>query len=292
MGHIVLGFDGSAAADSALDWVAERVSARPAGVVLVVVANMFHAERPVLERFAQEASERLRARVPDAAVDIDIVDGRMPGTLSRSAEGAELLVVGMHTNARARSMFAGAIPLRLTALSAVPVVLVPAGWAPRDAPVTVGLAADGSSAAALRFAAVEALAQAQPLRIVHSWLMTSPLPSAPAGGGSAAREAHDVHRAIVDGAVAALTHEHPGLVAEAALVRDNPAAALTSQASRSSLVVIGTHRRGLLTGWLLGSVAWDLVGELDDPICVVPPPLSSAGSTTRIRPGVRRRVDR
>ena len=78
-------------------------------------------------------------------------------------------------------------------------------------------------------------------------------------------------RPTLDEAVTAMTREHPGLVVEATLVRDNPAAALTSQAPRSSLVVIGTHRRGLLTGWLLGSVAWDLVGELGDPICVVPP---------------------
>ncbi|GAA2071981.1 universal stress protein [Microbacterium hatanonis] len=274
MGHIVLGYDGSTAADSALDWVAERISTRPAGVVLVVVANMFNAERPVISRFAHEASERLRAMVPDAAVDIDIVDGRMPGTLSQSAQGADLLVVGMHTNTRSRSLLAGAVPLRLTALASVPVVLVPAGWAPRMAPVTVGLAADGSSDAAVRFAAVEALEQGQPLRIAHSWLMDSPLPSGPAGGARAAREARVRHRAILDGAVMAMTQEHPGLAIESTLVRDNPAAALTSQASRSSLVVIGTHRRGLLSGWLLGSVAWDLVGELRDPICVVPPRLS------------------
>jgi nucleotide-binding universal stress UspA family protein len=65
--------------------------------------------------------------------------------------------------------------------------------------------------------------------------------------------------------------EHPALTIERHLIRDSRSAALLRFASRSSLLVIGTHRRGVLVGSLLGSVAQDILWRADCPICVVPP---------------------
>ena len=63
---------------------------------------------------------------------------------------------------------------------------------------------------------------------------------------------------------------HPDLTLEHPLVRDNATAMLSAFASRSSMVVIGSHTRSLLAGWLLGSVALDLLGTVPVPVCVIP----------------------
>jgi nucleotide-binding universal stress UspA family protein len=279
MEHIVLGYDASEAARSALEWVAARAARRPLEVTLVVIADMFDAERPVIRAQQDEATQRLRELAPGLRVDTRMWDGLMPGAVVTVARDADLLVIGVHSGRRLRAFLNGAIPLRVSARSEVPVCLVPAGWDGRDGAVAIGLSNDGSSDAALAFALREAAASGRVLRIVHAWLMTAPgSPSANAAG----------HRARLDAAVAAIARSHPDLVVEAVLVRDNPAAALSAATARDALLVIGSHHRGVLSGGFLGSVAWDLIGQLGRPICVVPPVAATNGvSATDTTPGAR-----
>ncbi len=52
---------------------------------------------------------------------------------------------------------------------------------------------------------------------------------------------------------------------------DEAAEVLESLSSSASLIVIGSHRYGALAGGFVGSVAWFLVGQMNAPLCVVPP---------------------
>ncbi|MET0828850.1 MAG: universal stress protein [Microbacterium sp.] len=47
------------------------------------------------------------------------------------------------------------------------------------------------------------------------------------------------------------------------------------EARRSSLMVIGTHHRGLMSGAFLGSVGQDVLVESRIAVCVVPSPSST-----------------
>ena len=79
------------------------------------------------------------------------------------------------------------------------------------------------------------------------------------------------HRQILDAAVQRVLSEHPTLSVQSELIRDSRSAALLRFDWRSSLLVIGTHRRGVLVGSLLGSVGQEILWRAECPICVVPP---------------------
>lgn len=270
MERIVLGYDGSTAADSALDWVADRAARRGALVEVVLVTNMFLADHVRADDVLRDAESRLRTRLPSLPIETTRLDGLMPGTLTDAAEGADLLVIGIDRGHPVRNALRGWLPLRVSARASVPTCIVPDGWSATSGPVAVGLGTDDSCDTALTFAAVEAAAADEELRIVHSWLA----PLATDGSSALAQVPGRVlaqHRVFLVDAADHLRAAHPDLFIETDLVRDNPVAALVAAAEESSLVVIGTHGRGVLAGGFLGSVAQDLVGAVGAPVCIVPP---------------------
>lgn len=269
MERVVLGYDGSPASEAALDWTADWARLEPVELDIVLVANMFLSDRREADSLLDAAVRRWRSLAPGAPANVVRLDGVMPGTLTGAAQDAALLVMGVHPGFRVRTMLSGSVPLRAAARSGAPTVLVPPGWSASDEPVTVGLASDESSTAALLFAAKTAARAGVSLRIVHSWLMGS----AQRGSTALRLDSQQVaveHEHLVDAAAERVRAAYPELVVAGELVRDNPTSALTRAADRSSLVVLGTHSRGVVAGGLLGSTGLDLIGSLERPICVVP----------------------
>ncbi|MEN2740362.1 universal stress protein [Microbacterium sp. X-17] len=271
MERIVLGYDGSRGADAALAWVADRVRKRPARVEVVIVANMFGADRSEVRGHLEHAERELRSQTPAFPVETHYYDGTMPRTLVDAAEGADLLVIGLSHAHPLRAALHGWMPFRISAQSSAKTCIVPESWAPRDGAVVVGLQDDDSSLAALDVAANEARDADCALHVVHAWAA----PEEPDVDGSSALAAAPAaelaaHRAVVDAAVRRVRAAHPTLRVEGDLVRADPVIALKDVAAESRLVVIGTHQRGILAGGLLGSVAQDLIWELGAPLCVVP----------------------
>ncbi|SIR81304.1 universal stress protein [Microbacterium sp. RURRCA19A] len=270
MERMVLGFDGSPASEVALEWAAERARGERVELAVVLVTNMFLSDRVEADRILDAAVHRWHSLAPDSPVDVVRLDGVMPATLTDSARGAGLLVLGIRPGSRRRSVLGGGMPLRAALRSGAPTVLVPEGWTAGDDPVVVGLDDDDSSQEAVHFAAAAASSAEVPLRVVHSWLMGgSHVQGTTAVQPSPHRVAAE-HARILDAAVARVRADFPDLEVRPELVRDNPTSALTRAAARSSLVVIGSHGRGLVAGALLGSVGQDLVGSLERPIAVVP----------------------
>lgn len=270
MDKVILGYDGSPASEAALEWAAYRARAGGTELEVVLVTNMFSSDRQTADRILDAAARRWRSLVPGVPAEVRRLDGLMPATLSTAARGADLLVLGVHPGSRVRAMLNGWVPLRVAARSRIPTALVPAGWSATDEPVTVGVDDDASSEAALAFAATTASRHGMPLRVVHSWLMGTP----ELRGTTALRlSPHQIaaeHGRILEAAVAHVRERYPDVVVSHELVRDNPTSALTRAADRSSLIVIGTHGRGVVAGGFLGSTGLDLIGSLHRPICVVP----------------------
>jgi nucleotide-binding universal stress UspA family protein len=269
MERILLGYDASEGADAALDWVADRALHRDARVEVVIVTNPLLPDTAQAEQDLARAEQRLSIQVPNLPVESVGVTGRMPKALTDAAVDADVLVIGIEAGRPVREALHGWMSLRVSARSTVPTCIVPAGWSARSGPVTLALATDDSSDPAFAFAAAEAIAADETLRVVHAWSM----PITTAGAAAAvvtSRDARAQHAALLDRSVERLRSTAPGLHVEASLRQDNAVSALTHAAQDSSLVVMGTHGRGVMAGGFYGSVGQDLIGVIDIPVIVVP----------------------
>ena len=270
METIVLGFDGNEASIIALDWVAERAASRPTHVEIVLIGGTLLQDDFGRDAGLIEAERRLRDRAPDAEVESHRFTGKMPDSLLDRARGADLLVVGAR---RGRSIWSNPsrwMPLRVASRSRTPVVVVPDDWDPTTGRVVVGLDDDDSSVSAADFAAREAAISHTPLALVHTWTMPRPQMEGSVALLASPIEARAVQRRILRDAAARAQGAHPDLVIEQILEQSNPASALLRAAHGASLLVLGTHHRGLLTGAVLGSIGQDVLSQCRTPVCVVP----------------------
>jgi nucleotide-binding universal stress UspA family protein len=237
--------------------------------VVNVVSRFARDRAPALEHLA-DAEAFLRERAPGVGVELHRLEGGAPDALTEFAADADLLVIGINPGHPIRAAIAGAMPLRIGTHARVPVVMVPARWVDLAEPVTVGVADDDSSDAALDFAAAEADETGTPLRLVHSWLMPTPPLTGSTTRDPTPETVKAAHRAKLDAAVDRVAERYPTMSVDSELVRDSRAAALLRFGPRSSMLVIGTRHRGMLAGSLLGSVAQDVLWRAECPITVVP----------------------
>lgn len=279
MESIVVGFDGSKPAFIALDWAAMWASRRPSRVEIIRVDPGVIVEDDTDALAFGEAERRVLDVAPDSEVSSRVVVGRMPEALIDSAAQAEVLVVGAHRNRPFRSAVTGWRPLRLVAKSTVPTVVVPDDWSDAGGSVLVGIDDDDSSSSALEFAAREAAESGAELVLVHAWQMPVPTMEGDVALLASPIEVKAAHRRIVDDASARALRAHPGLTVRRVVVKDNPVAALLTAARTCSLLVMGTHHRGILEGAFLGSTAQDTLPSLAIPVCVVPSPTKAPAMT-------------
>lgn len=270
MERIVLGYDGSPAAAAALSWVVRRANRSVVHVDIISVVPRRATDRSSALDHLAEAETRLRDQAQGTGVALHRLEGDSAEALSVFAEDADILVTGINVGHPVRAWFAGALPLRLSARADVPVVLVPAGWVEVSDPVTVGIAADRTSDSALAFAVTEADLLETSVRLVHSWLMPTPSFTQSPRVQRTPKEIAGEHLRLLDRASNRVADHHPTTTVYRELVRESPSTALLSYASRSSMIVIGTHRRGLLAGGLLGSVAQEILWHAECPVAVVP----------------------
>ena len=277
MENIVLGFDGTQPSLVALDWTAARAARTPTRVEIVRVRGTGWASEDRGDAELDAAERRVRDRAASAEVVSRIEMGRMPEALLRSAERADLLVIGIHRRRPVRSTLAGWLPLRIVSRSPIATAVVPDDWSPAaEGSVVVGVDDDDSSSAAVDFAAAEAASAGAALTMLHAWTM--PLPTT---DGSVALLASPIqvkggHRRILEDAHRRVIAAHPDLSVERALINDNPTAALLAASRHASLLVLGTHHRGFIAGAMLGSVGQDALWESRTPICVIPGASSSS----------------
>ena len=200
---------------------------------------------------------------------------RVPEILARYADRSDVLVIGSHRTRHLRSVVAGDLPGRVAQHASCPVVIVPDDWSPGDGMIVAGLEDDGSSTAALDRAAEFAVDAGCELHILHAWLRPDP-PSDPVSHYlKVPVELRERHRLHLSDAAAALRRRHPGLAIVEVLYEGGTANGLLAVAARAELVVIGSHRRGPLAGFLTGSVGRDLLHRCATPLCVVPSPHGS-----------------
>src|SRR6478735_9123129 len=114
MERIVLGFDGSPAALSALEWVAARADLGLTKVDVVLVASPLLKERAIEWQRLGKAEALLDERVPGLDVSVHRLEGGVPESIARASEEADLVVVGINPGHPIRAAAGGWMPFRLS----------------------------------------------------------------------------------------------------------------------------------------------------------------------------------
>lgn len=259
------------ASETAVEWVVDRLRTRPAEVTLVSAFDWDVTDWNEVDRALERVGRTIRAASPESIVHLGSVDAPAADAIAEATREAELLVIGSRRREHLASL-TGATALRLAGQSRCATVIVPEAWSPAPKGLILVGVDDDSSDGAVELAAREAEATGARLELVRAW--TAPLPAFDplvwiADTEHALRvDNQEQLDAVVERAKAA----HP-TVHIAGLVREGlPSAALAARAGDADLVVLGTHRHGVVIGFLLGSTAQELLRNSTTPVCVVPEP--------------------
>ncbi|WP_210481209.1 universal stress protein [Naasia sp. SYSU D00948] len=277
-GTVTVGIDGSPASRVAVSWAVDRSRHVPTSLELVTVVPEapFHAEFQATARRHHEAGlaeavESARASAPGLPVTASLREGHVAAELVRASESTGLLVVGTDKSSHVRRLVYGTVPLRLAALSACPLVVVPRSWTPRQQRILLAVGDDEPAPAAVAFAAAEAQARGLPLDLVHVWGAAPAYPTPLYLADYPWQSAEEAARELIGRTLQQVRSAHPGLTVSAHLTEGPTIPRLIEAAETAQLLVVGRHGRGIFRDLLqLGSVAHDVLLNPPVPIAVVP----------------------
>ncbi|HLX34838.1 MAG TPA: universal stress protein [Candidatus Limnocylindrales bacterium] len=305
---ILVGIDGSSAAQAALDLVARLAWPDDTHLRIVEVVEtepdlfrtwpaMAYSRADDLEKeFVHSAvvsleAARRRLRDTGLAIDTEILRGRPAEAILADArrEGADLIVVGSRGHGTLEAMLLGSVSAEIVSRSTVPVLVVRSATADRAV-----LAWDGLPAAQAALQLIETWplfrhANVRVASVVDAgpWWATMP-PVVPAETTLLFEEASIEARQLAESGVATAASRlrAAGLAADEAVLEGDPAPELITCARRwnADLVVTGTHGRHGLAGLVLGSVARTLVLHSPTSVLVVPTPASASRGDGDTRP--------
>ncbi|MEV7797779.1 universal stress protein [Microbacterium foliorum] len=269
MKTVVVGFDGSDSSLVAMDWAAERAAHDPTRIEIVAIGGSIVSDDSRVDDSLRSAERRVLDSAPDCDVTSRRVGGSMPRALFEQATAADLLVVGAHRDGAASSLLSVRF-LHHLARSVVPIVVVPAHWAPSDASVVVGFSGYEASPGVVAVAAAQAHAVGTSLAMVHAWQMPVPRIEGPISlRASPIQVRAEQSKALRSAALRPRT-AYPDLRVEQVLSHGDTAEVLLEHARHASLLIIGAPRRGIIADALLGSVAHELLTRSSIPVCIVP----------------------
>ena len=270
MERIVVGIDSEAASQVAVDWVIRRARERAVDIRLVTAFDLLLDDPLAVEELLERTRSRIEHAVPGASLTTTPIDGSVMEALVGRSREADLVVVGYHRRRPVLSALAGALSARFAARSHCATVIVPEDWTPRDGSVVLGIGDDDAARTAMEFAANEATHPHRDVDVVHAWQLPTPSWDAVGALVASADDLHDAHQQILADAVQGMRESNPALTIRDTLVEGPAAAALAERSADADLVVVGTHRRGATSGFLLGSTVLDLLPQSHAPVCVVP----------------------
>lgn len=261
-GTIAVGVTDAFGAQGALHWAIERAAGRRERLLLVSVVGSawgIGGEETLIERATRRAGallETAAAQAQEAGVDAETLleRGDPVARLIDVSHRADLLVLGSDF-ARDGSRLRGVRGVRITAGAHCPVVVVPEGGAQGRTGVVVGVDGSEASEKAVAFAAAEADRTGDTLTAVMTW---SPVPvpfefdDYPQNYLERMQDLTAEELAI---SLAGLRQDYPDLTVKTVVESGYPGAVLGRTARSARLLVVGSHGRGPLTRFLLGSTS-------------------------------------
>lgn len=291
---VVVGVDGSATANAAVDWAVAEAARRKWPLLVVhalamplVMSRYSGPTRfpPTEELSAQgqrvldEAVEHARGLRPGVRAE-GVMALQEPHTaLLRRADREDLVVVGSRGLGPMRSALESSAGVRLAARASCPVVVVPGGEEARNStePRRIVVGVDGSedSRRALSFALHQAArADGGSVLVVHSWRVPLPFDPGPSG-----EEAWSPPSDLLDHRSQEMVSEMLEQVMDpdieqvsvaVARTDEDPVEALVEAGGAADLIVVGSRGRGSVRGLLLGSVSQGVLHSTTVPVVVLP----------------------
>ncbi|MEO7060467.1 MAG: universal stress protein [Lapillicoccus sp.] len=284
---VVVGVDGSAASDRALEWAIDEAHRRGLPIRLVHAREVgaYNTSTLLSDAAAWEdpqwvltsAHERVTAVAPELALVEDDVLGIPASTALISASArADTVVVGARQHGAVGAAFLGSTSLRVASHAACPVVVV------RDLPeqatgtprIVVGVDGSATSDQALAYAFDRASALHVPLTIVHAWpgdLTVEVMRVADAVADEVRAATANAQRTAIEEQIAPWGARFPDVAVHVVVPAVKPMQALVEESATASLVVVGSRGLGSLRGMLLGSVSEGVLHHAHCPVAVVRP---------------------
>ncbi|SIN69188.1 universal stress protein [Agromyces cerinus] len=274
MNEIAVGVGtGGSATERAVGWAAARASRSGSRLRLVQVVD--EASSEPAEVRARECLDEAAALAASVDAGLEVVTTLERGSpidvFERISADVEMLVVGSDWHGGRRASRRRVLSLRIAAVSRAAVAVIPDRDPGERRGIVVGVDGSHISDHALAFAADEAERAGEPLIAVHSWDVVA-MVGGEYGYGAPLIAADDLARAeseILDAALAPVAAAHPGLDVRRTVVAGDPVHDLTEAASEASMLVVGSHGRGALARFLLGSVSQGVLADLVAPTIVL-----------------------
>jgi len=285
-GHVVVGYDGSAASGPALAYAAAQASSRglPLRIVsafpvvvselgmstgFAVDAGIIDAVRQVAQDHVDEAAEHVQSRHPQLQVSTKVAPGGAAGILLDESSVASLLVLGSRGSTGIVGRL-GSTSRQVATHSRAPTVVVKD--AAPSGEVVVGVDGSADSLRAVAFAFDLASREGLPLKAVHAW----DVPPIGALTGLPSPEpvalVQDLERAETRAAMeelAGFSARYPEVPMEPVIVRGAPVDVLVQQSAGAAMLVVGSRGHGGFLGLLLGSVSHGVLHHATCNVAVV-----------------------
>lgn len=277
---ITVGVTGAPVTERAIRWAVARAASRRQRLELVgivggalgavgedaVVEDALAATRDLLEAHA----ESVRAAAPAVPVSVRAEAGDPVRLLIEASTRSALLVIGSDYRGPGDGPDRGAHGVRIAAGASCPVVVVPDFDTEERSGVVVGIDGSAVSEHALRFAAAEADRLGEPLMAVSVWTpLSAPRNSLAVYPDLYLENMQATTEEVLALALAGIASDYPDLVVERRVERGYPSQVLNGIAKDARLAVVGTHGRGALARFLLGSISQEVLGRLATVAAVV-----------------------
>lgn len=280
-GSIVVGVDGTAISNAALDWAARHASWR--GVPLVLI-HAFSADLPMLgfgslesDDAIRTASERLlataatRAHAVDPTLDVATacVSGFAAPALVRASAGAIYTVVGSVGHGLLANLSLGAVTGQVASHAKSPVVIVGRdnGMSTPFGRILVGVDGSPTSILALREAFDHAAERGEHLDVVTAWQPRGRRDPSLAAGSQWERYV-ETFQGLVASELAARVAAHPEVKVTHDVVQADPLRTLLERSKSADLVAVGNRGVGGFEGLHIGSLTRGLMGHTPCPILI------------------------
>lgn len=307
---VVVGYDGSPTADTAVEWAAKEAVRRGTDLTVVFATDFLGAiPGPVgptvwlpgqvsdsATAVAEQGATVARTASPDLEVRSTVRLGSAADALLEASASAVLVVVGTRGHGKVVGDLLGSVAFAVTAHARCSSVVVRGDARPPgpDRRVVVGVDGSPTSDRALQEATTIARGTGAPLQLVSAWELRVQrtweyeywsMLSAETSPENSARQAAE--SAVVN-ARARVLERFVDADVTSTVAEDRPWRAIAAESEGAGLVVVGARGLGGFRSMLLGSVSRGVVHSAQCPVLVVhaeghPGPVfgTQAPSTTR-----------
>ena len=282
---IVVGIDGSANSDAALDWAVAEASRRrrrlhlfSAGIRQLPggesIYNDSQLDAAVTREAIAAADERLEAAMvrarelsPDLAITIESAVDRAAGGLVELSTRADTVVLGRSSHGPMVGAVLGSVALQVVTHAHCPVVVVhESNGDTLDARgVVVGIDGSVVSELALGYAFEQASLRGVHLDVIHAWWTTVP------SGLTQDIKSDQVtqERLALSETLVGWSEKFPDVEVRESLPMGPTVLTLTEAARNAELLVVGSRGRGGFRSLLLGSVSQGVLAHAACTVAVV-----------------------